>query len=145
MTTISYQKTVHASYLAGITGLVTMPDVIFGLLLELMHTLLELAHLLFEFIESTLDHIVEHIFHTGVHETQIIVFYLIFTIGLIALYYLCRSIPNAVCKLRNNFLATLTDYKTSAIKYWVEQSLIDKLKLIVLLNTGMACLFFFSF
>ncbi|NOT10414.1 MAG: hypothetical protein HOP23_01025 [Methylococcaceae bacterium] len=145
MTTFTYQKTVHASYLVVIAGIITMPDVIFGLVAELMHLLFELAHLLFEFLESTLDHLVEHVFHTEVHETQVIVFYLIVSMGAAALYYLFRSIPGAYHNVKNNIIETWLEYKRSALRYWTEQSLINKFKWIVIVNTGLVCLFLFGF
>lgn len=144
MTSLAYQKTVNASYLVGIVGVITMPDVIFGLLLELLHTLLELGHFLFELFEATLDHIVEHIFHTGTHETQIIVFYLMLSMAFGGLYYLWRIIPRFFRKLKENLLATWRTHKTCLLLYWAE-SAFNKFKLIALFNVGLTCFVLFGF
>jgi hypothetical protein len=145
MTTLTHQKTVYASYLIGIAGIINMPDVIFGLLLDLTHSLLELAHLLFEFVESTLDHIVEQIFHTDLHETQIIVFYWMLSMAFGGLYYLCRVMPGIYCKLKENLLAAWLQRKSRLFLYWAEQSLLNKIKLIAMLNAGFTCFILFGF
>jgi hypothetical protein len=121
-----------------------MPDVIFGLLLELSHTLWELAHLLFEIFEATLDHIVEHIFHTGVHETQIIVFYLMLSMAFSVIYYLKWAMPRFFRTLKKNLLATWLTHKTSLFLYWSE-SASNKFKLIALFNAGLIYLVLFGF
>jgi hypothetical protein len=36
--------------------------------------LLELIHITLEFVEEMLDMLIEHIFHTDLHDTQVIVF-----------------------------------------------------------------------
>jgi hypothetical protein len=81
MSSSTYRKTVYISYLIGICLVIAMPDMVFG-------TLLELGHILFEFIEEMLDKFVEHIFHTDLHQTQVIVFYLMLSIAFGGIYYL---------------------------------------------------------
>ncbi|MDD5581233.1 MAG: hypothetical protein PHY16_18440 [Methylobacter sp.] len=144
MTSLTYQKTVSASYLLGIAGLIIMPDLIFGLLLDLTHNLRELVHLLFESIESTLDHIVEHLFHTDLHETQIIVFYVMLSMAFDGLYYLWRIMPGLYRNLKENVRATYLQRKTRACLYWAEQSLINKIKLIAMLNAVLICFVLFG-
>ena len=145
MTTINYQKTVNASYLIGIASVITMPDVVFGLFIDMTHHLLELAHLLFEFVEATLDHVVEHIFHTDLQETQIIVFYLMLSMAFVGLYYLWRILPKICQKLKANIISTCIQRKTRLFVYWAEQSLMNKIKLIAMLNIGLTCLILFGF
>lgn len=145
MASLTYQKTVNASYLIGIASVITMPDVVFGLMLDMIHSLLELVHLLFEFFEATLDHIVEHIFHTGLQETQVIVFYLMLSMAFGSLYYLWKVMPRAYRKLKENLHAAFLQRKTRLFLYWAEQSLIDKIKLIALINVGITCIVLFGF
>ena len=88
MNSISYRKAINLFLFVGIVTLIILPDVVFGLFFRLIHLLLALAHMIFEFIEVTLDHLVEHIFETDVHQTQVIVFYLMMSIAFCGLYYL---------------------------------------------------------
>ena len=61
---------------------ITIPDVLMELATELIHLILEVLgevdHIGCEWIESMLDHLVKHEFHSELHETQTIVFYIIF-------------------------------------------------------------------
>ena len=109
-----------------------MPDVVIGLLFELVHFFFELLFIAFEWVESTLDKIVEHLFHTELHQTQIIVFYLMVGIVVFPLYYLWRMLLRLFFRLKETLLAAWTLYKTRATLYWQDLSLIDKIKLIVI-------------
>jgi hypothetical protein len=144
MTSLTYQKTVNLSYLISIAGVIAMPDAVFGLLLELLHTLFECTHLLFEIFEAALDHLVEHIFHTEVHETQIIVFYLMVCMAFGGLYYLWLTMPRFFRKLRENLLATWLKHKTRLLFYWSE-SAFNKFKLVALFNAGLTYVVLFGF
>jgi hypothetical protein len=143
MASLAYRKTANASYLMGIAGVIIMPDVVFGLVLELLHTLAELGHLLFELFEASLDRIVEHIFHTGTHETQIIVFYLMLSMALGGLYCLWRTMPRFFRALKENLLAAWRTHKTRLSLYWSE-SAFNKFKLVALFNAGLTCLVLFG-
>ena len=81
MNSISYRKAVNLFLFTGLISLIILPDVVFGLIFGPAHILLELAHMIFEFIEVNLDRIVEYIFDTDVHQTQVIVFYLMLAHG----------------------------------------------------------------
>lgn len=137
MNSLTYQKTVNATYLAGIAGIITMPDIVFGLLLES-------AHLLFEIIESALDHMVEHFFHTETRETQIIVFYLMMTMAFGCLYYLSWTMSRFFRMLRENLFSTILQHKTRLLLYWAE-SVSNKFKLIALFNVCLTVVVLFGF
>lgn len=104
---------------------IAMPDMVFG-------SLLELGHILFEFIEVILDKFVEHIFHTGLHQTQIIVFYLMLTMACGGIYYLWRVLPPLCRQCKENLLAAWSWHKTRAFCYWRQLSLINKVKFVVI-------------
>ena len=105
---------------------------VIGLLFELVHFFFELLFITFEWIESTLDKLVEHLFHTELHQTQIIVFYLLVVITVFPLYYLSRMLLRLFFRLKETLLSAWTLYKTRAALYWQDLSLIDKIKLIVI-------------
>lgn len=66
-----------------VTMLWTFFDTIWDLFLSLLHSLALLSHYLFELCEHSLDLLVEHIFHTSPKETEIIVFYIMASIGIV--------------------------------------------------------------
>lgn len=144
MTTLAYRKTVNATWLAGIAGAVIMPDVIFGMMLELIHLLLEVAHLVFELFESVLDHMVEHLFHTGTRETQIIVFYLIVAMGSAGFYFLWRKIKRFFYNLKNTVQSVILDNKNRFLSYWSE-SAHNKFKLIASVNVALTIVYLVGF
>jgi len=112
--------------------MIIMPDVVIGLLFELVHFFFELLFIAFEWVESTLDKLVEHLFHTELHQTQIIVFYLLVCIIVIPLYYLWRKLLRFYFRLKEAFPETWMQYKTRATIYWQDLSLIDKIKIIAI-------------
>lgn len=119
MISSSYRKTVNISCLIGIGIVITVPDLVFG-------SLLELGHILFEHIEVMLDKLVEHIFHTGRHQTQIIVFYLMLSITFGGIYYLWRVLLPLCRQCKENLLAAWSSHKTSASCYWQQLALINR-------------------
>ncbi|MFI3185679.1 MAG: PilZ domain-containing protein [Methylococcaceae bacterium] len=127
------QLWINGFLLAAVLTVLAAPDVVFGLLLGLLHFLLdhvlEFAHIAFEFVESTLDHLVEFLFETGVHDTQIIVFYIIVLSVLYGLYHLWRALPPFCVQCKKNQMAYWSRKKASLLYYWREQSLINKIKL----------------
>jgi hypothetical protein len=104
-----------------------------GLLFELAHFFFELLFISFEWVESTLDTLVEHIFHTELHQTQVIVFYLLAGMVLYIAYRLWRVLSSLFCRLSNNMLTTWTQQKIRASIYWQELSLINKIKLVAVI------------
>jgi hypothetical protein len=141
---LNYQKTVNMLYMAGIASIITMPDIIFGIFVDLLHTLLELSHILFEVFEATLDHIVEHIFHTNLHETQVIVFYIMLFMVFGVIYSLAQTIPCFYRKTKENMLTNWATQKANLSSYWVESSS-NKFKLIALVNAVGILFILFNF
>jgi hypothetical protein len=131
------QKTwINGFILAIVLIVIAAPGAIFGLLFELFHFLLELflefSHLGFEFIESNLDHLIEHLFETDLHQTQIVVFYIIFSVVVFGLYRLRRIFPAFYLRCKKNQLAYWSRKKASLNYFWREQSLINKIWLVVI-------------
>ena len=139
----TYQKTVYGLALAGIVIMLAMPDVVIGLLAELLHIVFELlfevADISFEWIETLFDHLVEHLFHTELHQTQIIVFYLLMSIAAYPFYYLCRLLLRRFFRFKETLPATGALYKAraafyrhAAVIYWQDLPLTDKIKWLAL-------------
>lgn len=132
MISSSYRNILYGVALIGIIIMITMPDVVIGLLFELVHFFFELlfhiADVSFEWLETLLDHAVEHLFHTELHETQIIVFYIIVGLALYPLYLLWRILSRRFLRLKEATLTAWTHHKIRAICYWQELSLIERIK-----------------
>jgi hypothetical protein len=145
MNSISYRKTVNLFLFVGIVTLIILPDVVFGLIFGLFHLLLELAHMIFEFIEVNLDRLVEHIFETDVHQTQVIVFYLLLSIAIGGLYYLWSLLPRVYHQSKENLISAWLVEKAFISLYWRDLSLINKIKLAAISTAGIYCIIFFNF
>ncbi len=144
-----FQKRVLNGLLLSLAVFVlAMPDVAFGLLLSLGHHLLEivlhLMHIAFELVESNLDHIIEHTFHTDTHDTQVIAFYIIVSFGFIGLYLIGRIIPRICLRFWQNVTAYCSRKKASYLYYWSEQTQVQKFKIIGLGIIAITCYSFFA-
>ena len=124
-----------------------VPDQAFALLLGLGHHLIEivlhLLHLGFEYLEMGLDHIIEHQFHTGMHETQIIVFYIIVSMGVLVAYLLGRKVPGVWRRWQNSLLLFLSRKKSSLLYFWNDQSPLDKVKIAGLSSVAVSAYVYF--
>ncbi len=117
--------------------LILFPD----LVLWLYHSLLELGLILFELLEEALDIIIETLFGTGLHETQIIVFYIIMAIGLLGLYKLIRTVP----RWYHTTTQRLVNFYSAEIAAWQQLSLFEKIKWLTILMAGLYGLSFLLF
>jgi hypothetical protein len=109
-----------------------MPDVVIGFLFELVHLFFEIVFISFEWIESTLDHLVEHLFQTELHQTQTIVFYMMVVIVLLPLYYLSRRLLRLYFRLKKTLPDAWAQYKIRVTLYWQDLSFIGKITLILI-------------
>ncbi|MDD1620319.1 MAG: PilZ domain-containing protein [Methylococcaceae bacterium] len=142
------QWVVNGSIASLIAAVLAAPDQALALLMALGHYLLglvlHLLHLGFEYLELSLDHAVEHLFHTGRHETQIIVFYVLVSFALIILYFLGRKVPSAWSRLSKRLLLFWLRKKSSCLYFWRQQSLVDKIKLIGVSAAAIAAYIYFG-
>ncbi len=104
MALLTYRNSIKAAYLTLILAIISIPEIIFELLLELVH-------ILFELIEITLDNLVEHLFHTSLHQTQVIVFYILWSIALLLLYRLKQVLPRYYRNVQTKMSALYVDLK----------------------------------
>ena len=132
MNPIIHRKIIYGLALIGIVIMITMPDVVMGFLFETSPSLLRGIASAFESIESLLDKIVEHLFDTELHQTQTIVFYLLVGLFVFPLYYLGRMLLRLFFRLKETLIEEWALKKTSAILFWQDLSLIDKIKWIVI-------------
>ncbi|MCF7965904.1 MAG: PilZ domain-containing protein [Methylobacter tundripaludum] len=143
------QNIVRGFILGTVVTVIAVPDVAFDLLSGLVHFLfvniLHFLHLAFEFIESSLDHFVEHLFHTDTHQTQIIVFYILVAFVIVGLYWLWRALPPFCRRCKENLFSYCAHKKASLLYYWEELSLLNKIKLVVIGVAAIAAYVSFGF
>jgi hypothetical protein len=116
-----YRIVLYTVILIGIAIMLIIPDVVMGLLFEVVHLFFEILYISFEWLESILDTIVEHLFHTELHETQIIVFYVIMGVVAVPLYYLWRMLMRVIVQLKQTSHRTQDAfhlYRAQASLYW---------------------------
>jgi hypothetical protein len=144
----TYQKIFYGLGLLGIVVMVTIPDMVIELSTELFHLVFELifevADVAFESVETMLDHVVEHLFHTGLHDTQVIVYYTIVSILAYPLYRLARVILKIIIRLINSIPTTYTNYKIQWLLlrqdiayYWQKLPFFTKLKWVLIATSAL--------
>jgi hypothetical protein len=144
----TYQKIVYGLGLLGIVVMLTIPDMVIDLSTEFLHLVFELifevADVTFEAVETMLDHLVEHLFHTGLHDTQVIVFYIIVSTLAYPVYRLTRAILRILFRLIESIPITYTSYKIQWILlrqdtayYWLKLPFIIKLKWVLIATTAL--------
>lgn len=136
---------INASILAAILSILVFPDVLFGLFFELLHLCLEFAHILFEFVESTLDHVIEHLFDTDLHATQVIVFYIILSLLFFGVVGLWRAVRSGYSRVKRNLITFWGWEKSTCSIYWLGLSVFQKISLYLILATGLYLASFFLF
>jgi hypothetical protein len=144
MTSLPYQKTANLTSVIGVAIVLIMPDSVFGLVVELSHLALEFTHVVFELFESALDHLVEHTLHTEPRETQIIVFYIILTLALGGLYYVCRTTQRLLKTLKDKLLTAFLHHKSRLLLFW-QESAANKFKLIAWFHVALTIVVLFGF
>lgn len=130
------QKWVNGIILAAVITVLVAPGGVFDVLSGLLHFLfvhvIELCHIAFELIESGLDHLIEHLFHTDLHKTQVIVFYILLSFVFYGLYLLWRVVPPFFRRCKKNQSVYWARKKVGLFYYWRELSAFDKVKLAVI-------------
>lgn len=134
MNSLTYRKVANGLAVLVVVIVALMPDTIFEWVSELFHLilewLLELTDILFEWVESALDHVVEHFFETDLHDTQIIVFYIIMACVTFVAYRLLRLLPAFYKRLVDSLIVAMEVNKVRAYMYWYSLTLADKIKLV---------------
>ncbi|MDD5461498.1 MAG: hypothetical protein PHG00_07675 [Methylococcales bacterium] len=123
--------------------------ILFGLIITLYDvlwdTLLSTLHLAFEWIELAIEELLEHIFHTNRQQSQLITFYLLWSMALYGLYRLWRSLPRFYSDFKEWLLAIGRQYQLHLSRYWNERSSIQKTKWVTSISISVTCLAFFAF
>lgn len=135
------RKAAFGLILIGIVIVILMFDTIFELLLELIH-------MSFEVIELSLDRLIEHLFHTDLHDTQIIVFYLMWAMAgypLYRLYKLLRTLPRRYREFKEDLAAGWSQLKKEILAYWQDLSPTGKTKWLMGFMASISCIVLWVF
>jgi hypothetical protein len=123
--------------------------ILFGLIIALYDvlwdSLLSILHIAFEWLELGIEELLEHIFHTNRQQSQLITFYLLWSMALYGFYRLWRVLPGLYSDFKEWLLATGRQYQSHLCRYWSERTSIQKTKWITSITLGISCLAFFAF
>jgi hypothetical protein len=120
-----------------------MYDLTLELLGELLHLIFEVLHNLFEWVELGTEEVVESIFHllnigdiveylfaTGRHGSQVVTFYILLTIAGYGFYRLWKTLPRFYQSLKQFTLEAWVRRKTQLQLYWLTLPLVHKVAVV---------------
>jgi hypothetical protein len=107
---------------------IILPIIVSSQMDVIIHLSLDLLHLLFEILESALDHLVEHIFHTDTRTTQVITFYLILILAALASCMLIIMIPVWYCSIKYKIRNSYHRWSKIIFGFWQTTYVINKAK-----------------
>jgi hypothetical protein len=117
-------------------------DDIINLIVGIVHFLFELLHLFMESIEGFIEEVLEHLLHTGHHDSEIIIVNGVLVLIALGLYRLYRAWPPFYRRWRRNRQAGWLRYKRRKVHDWRSLSQSQKLKLTAAYLTGIALMLF---
>jgi hypothetical protein len=94
---------------------------------DIFHLVLESIHLFMEMLEQILDNVIEHSLHTELHETQLIVFYILLAFGGVMLFFIWKLLVAGFKKSRQYLNQDWSELKMSAVSDWQNLSSTQKL------------------
>ena len=107
----------------------TVITIFFAAPIEIFHLLLECFHVLFEWTETSLDFMIELLFDTSLHTTQVVVFYIIIAGIFYGFYRLWRGLPEFCSRQKANLSMFFANEIESILIYW-QESIANKAKLL---------------
>lgn len=112
--------------LSLIMTLLIIPDLILELLLNglsfLLDNFIEISHITYELFEYSLDHLVEHFFHTEMQQTHLIVFYIQIALAVALFFPLLKLVISSVKKSVNCCGHFYCRKKSSLLYFWGQKS-----------------------
>jgi len=134
MNSLTYRKIVNGLTVFAVIVAILIPDVVLELIAEPLHllleTIVEVGDIAFEWVESSLDHVIEHLFETDLHTTQIIVFYIIMSFIGYLFYRLVLQLPRFFNYLLDKLVVMFEVNKGRAYLYWYSLTMTNRIKLI---------------
>ncbi len=123
------------------------PDIVFefcvGIFDVVSEHFVEMIFILYEIISMYLDHAIEFVFHTNFHDTQAISFYLVWLVGLAALFALSKRMLLFMQGALYKFQVFVHRKKASLLYSWHEKTLMHKVGIVS--GSVAACLTYLFF
>jgi hypothetical protein len=91
---------------------------------------------------NALDTVIEHTFETGLHETQIVVFYIIMLMVFYGLLRLWRVMPRYLVGVKQRYARVKADCRNCTVGFWEALSWLEKTSYIL---GGLLLLYVLSF
>ena len=125
------KKNIDLAIIGLVVLSVVMYDVTIDLMLGLLHFVFEMLHMAFEWIELGIEHAVEHLFHTDRHGSQVITFYILWSIAMFGFYRLWKTVPRMYLTFKEMAVQAWIRRKTELTLYWLGLSPLHKLGVVV--------------
>jgi hypothetical protein len=125
--------------------IVVIPDVIIEALHGLLELFWEFLHTLFEILEVALDFVIEHLFNTSLHNTQIIVFYILLAFGSYGLLHLWRYSLKFCRHCNERWSVAKSLYKTQVNDCWSSLGIITKIQIVSATSLALLAIIFLLF
>lgn len=122
MHTQIYQKLLFHFSLLGLAV-----SVVVGFYDVILHYVMATLHFFAEILEQWLDKLVEEWFDTDLHETQIIVFYIMLVVGGIFIYIIWKLLVDLVKELKYDAGVDWIDLKAAVNSDWQRLSTVQKI------------------
>ncbi len=106
-------------------------DLTMALMGEVAHLFFELLFELFEWFELGIEELIEHLFHTEHHTSQIITFYILLLIAAWAVYWLWQVVPQAYDFCKRCLVQAWLRRKTEWDYYWLTMTVTQKTTLLI--------------
>ncbi|MEC4748377.1 hypothetical protein [Methylomicrobium sp. Wu6] len=116
MTVSAKQKIGFGAAMLGVFYLLS--DVLLDLFFEFLH-------LCFEAVEFTVDVIIEHLFGTDRHATQVVTFYILLLFAAYVLYKMSRKLPAWYGTLKTELADIHHHITEAAVNYWNTASTVN--------------------
>jgi hypothetical protein len=129
---VSHRNIMILFFIGFIT--ISMFDVVYELLVSLTQTL-------FELFEYSFEHLIEYIFHTNHHQSEIIMINMSFFLALLGLYGLWRGL----FRLKRNLAIIWWKQKKSIVYYWRTLTTMQKIKQVSIYTFGFISTLFLLF
>jgi hypothetical protein len=122
---------------------ILMFDSILDLLAALLNLMTELLHLVVEFFEYSFEILLEHIFNTHHHESEVILANLTILLLVFLFIRFCLKIPSLLTLLKLTIQSTWLKYRHRQVCHWQSLTLDRKIKTSALYSVGIFSLLFF--
>lgn len=94
----------------------------------LIPLLIEGLHTAFELFEFSIDVLVEHLFHTDLHTTQVITFYLMLLIAALILHKVGRKVMSGYATFKKNLTDCYHQLFEEFLNYWHTTTVMNRMK-----------------